>query len=143
MTKVIHFFCFRVFVDVILNHMTSNKDNCQGTATSSCDTKEFSYPAVPYMKEHFNQPLCQIKDYFNITEVLHSRYLRCRGGYLSTIAPHTLIIRSNLTVNELHHFENLILMICVYNFFKQNQFHVHITSVDSSYIYEIDNILPK
>lgn len=60
---------YRVFADVVTNHMTSAVDSCYGTANSSCDANNFSYPAVPFTREHFHQPPCQILDYDNGTEV--------------------------------------------------------------------------
>ncbi|XP_044734694.1 alpha-amylase-related protein-like [Chrysoperla carnea] len=54
----------RVFVDVILNHMTGNNgDNAVGTAGSTAKTGESKYyPGVPYDKSNFHQT-CSIKNW--------------------------------------------------------------------------------
>lgn len=54
---------FRVYVDVILNHMTRVYTQQEiGTGGSPADTVKMSYPAVPYTEDDFNQPTCPIVD---------------------------------------------------------------------------------
>ncbi|PNF33597.1 Alpha-amylase 1 [Cryptotermes secundus] len=53
----------RVYVDVILNHMTGNHEKAVGVGGSSADTFNFDYPAVPFERNDFNQPTCGIDNY--------------------------------------------------------------------------------
>ncbi|XP_054286175.1 alpha-amylase 4N-like [Macrosteles quadrilineatus] len=59
----------RVFADVVFNHMTGNRDNCRGVGNSTCNTRDLSYPAVPYTREDFHQPQCSINNYKSPGEV--------------------------------------------------------------------------
>ncbi|XP_072143058.1 alpha-amylase-like [Dermacentor andersoni] len=45
----------RVYVDVIINHMTGTLEIKKGTAGSAFSYDEFSYPAVPYGADDFNR----------------------------------------------------------------------------------------
>ncbi|XP_077511151.1 pancreatic alpha-amylase-like [Amblyomma americanum] len=45
----------RVYIDVVMNHMTGGLQINKGTAGSSFNYAEFSYPAVPYGPEDFNR----------------------------------------------------------------------------------------
>ncbi|XP_022813824.1 alpha-amylase 4N-like [Spodoptera litura] len=59
----------RIYVDVVFNHMTIPHNNSLGTGGSTADPDTYSYPGVPYTKEHFNFPVCEVTDYTNATEV--------------------------------------------------------------------------
>ncbi|KAJ9575442.1 hypothetical protein L9F63_007693, partial [Diploptera punctata] len=52
----------RIYVDVLLNHMTGDWDNAVGTGGSTADTYDYSYPAVPYDKDNFH-PYCILNTY--------------------------------------------------------------------------------
>ncbi|KAK8767464.1 hypothetical protein V5799_005755 [Amblyomma americanum] len=45
----------RVYIDVVINHMTGGLQMNKGTAGSIFNYAEFSYPAVPYGPEDFNR----------------------------------------------------------------------------------------
>lgn len=45
----------RVYVDVVINHMTGNLEISKGTAGSTFSYDEFSYPAVPYGPDDFKK----------------------------------------------------------------------------------------
>lgn len=59
-----------VYVDVIANHMAAPgaTNPVNGTAGSTADPSERSFPAVPYTTDDFH-PYCVISDYQNATEV--------------------------------------------------------------------------
>ncbi|CAH1638100.1 unnamed protein product [Spodoptera littoralis] len=59
----------RIYVDVVFNHMTIPHNDSMGTGGSTADPDTYSYPGVPYTKEHFNFPVCEVTDYTNATEV--------------------------------------------------------------------------
>jgi len=52
----------RIYVDIILNHMSGDSSNPVGTAGNRADPAARSYPAVPYSVSDFNTP-CSIVDY--------------------------------------------------------------------------------
>lgn len=53
----------RVYVDVILNHMAKESPPpVRGSAGSTAEPTSFSYPAVPFTREHFNEP-CEIDNW--------------------------------------------------------------------------------
>ncbi|XP_055383835.1 alpha-amylase 1-like [Condylostylus longicornis] len=61
----------RIYVDAVINHMAAyNEENMEvfGTANSSANPKEKSYPAVPYTADDFN-PVCSIKNYQDPVQV--------------------------------------------------------------------------
>lgn len=59
----------RIYADVVLNHMAGiNPKPVIGTAGSTAYPEKFSYPGVPYKREHFHKP-CEIKDWTNSTLV--------------------------------------------------------------------------
>lgn len=58
----------RVYVDVILNHMSADQPNARGTGGSTADPAGRSFPAVPYSSLDFNSP-CAIKDYKDVYQV--------------------------------------------------------------------------
>ncbi|GLV35220.1 Amylase related [Carabus blaptoides fortunei] len=59
----------RIYVDVLLNHMSGDHNPAHGTGGSNPRPHERIYPDVPYNPEHFNQPWCGIFDYNNPVEV--------------------------------------------------------------------------
>lgn len=59
----------RIYVDVVLNHMTGDSETNLGTAGSTATFANSSYPGVPYTDEHFHHPVCDIQNYDNATEV--------------------------------------------------------------------------
>ncbi|XP_014213120.1 alpha-amylase-related protein-like [Copidosoma floridanum] len=58
----------RIYVDVLLNHMSADHEDATGTAGSPARPHERHYPAVPYSREHFHDT-CSINDYGNVHEV--------------------------------------------------------------------------
>ncbi|XP_058809628.1 alpha-amylase-related protein-like [Phymastichus coffea] len=58
----------RIYVDILLNHMTGNHKNAVGTNDSTADPFNLDYPEVPYKKEHFH-PICQITNYQDLYNV--------------------------------------------------------------------------
>ncbi|CAH0398446.1 unnamed protein product [Chilo suppressalis] len=69
MTKRCNQVGVRVYADVVVNHMTGDHPTNVGTGGSTADFKNYDYPAVPYSREHFHNPACQINDYNNAAEV--------------------------------------------------------------------------
>jgi alpha-amylase len=59
----------RVYVDIVLNHMTGNHEDAVGVGRSTADTFRFDYPAVPFGPSDFNQPPCAIYNYGDANEV--------------------------------------------------------------------------
>ncbi|XP_026284159.1 alpha-amylase 2 [Frankliniella occidentalis] len=58
----------RVYVDIILNHMTGEQQTAIGTGGSTAHTSSKDYPAVPYSSNNFH-PTCSINNYQNANEV--------------------------------------------------------------------------
>lgn len=60
----------RLYPDIILNHMsaTGNEEIVHGTAGSTANPEERDFPAVPFTKEDFNTPRCEINDWNNPQE---------------------------------------------------------------------------
>jgi hypothetical protein len=58
---------FRIYVDVVINHMTANFGDATGTGNSRALTGDLVYPAVPYGPADFHNPTCTIQgdDYGN------------------------------------------------------------------------------
>lgn len=52
----------RIYVDIILNHMSGDQPTNLGTGGSTADTKNFYYPAVPYRRNNFNSK-CDVNNY--------------------------------------------------------------------------------
>ncbi|XP_011707177.1 PREDICTED: alpha-amylase 2-like, partial [Wasmannia auropunctata] len=52
----------RIYVDVVFNHMSGDHRDAKGTGGSTANTYDFSYPAVPFSREHFH-PSCSINNY--------------------------------------------------------------------------------
>ncbi|PNF32627.1 Alpha-amylase 1 [Cryptotermes secundus] len=57
----------RIYVDVVMNHMSANSGDVTGTGNSRAYTADFVYPAVPYGPGDFHNPTCAIQgdDYGN------------------------------------------------------------------------------
>lgn len=58
----------RIFVDIVINHMTGDFNPAQGVGGSSANTSAKSYPAVPFTSADFHRT-CAIRNYKNATEV--------------------------------------------------------------------------
>lgn len=60
----------RIYVDIILNHMTGGHDSAVGTGGSTANAANGNkeYPAVPYSNDHFH-PTCSLNNYNNANEV--------------------------------------------------------------------------
>ncbi|XP_070389698.1 alpha-amylase 2B-like isoform X2 [Dermacentor albipictus] len=73
----------RVYVDIVVNHMTGRRQIKKGTAGSAFSYDEFSYPAVPYGSDDFHRKEdCgsesgAIENYRDVQQLL--RYLRNFG----------------------------------------------------------------
>lgn len=59
----------RIYVDVVINHMSGNAQPAHGTGGTISKPESLSYPAVPYTSKNFNHPVCTIQNYNNATEV--------------------------------------------------------------------------
>ncbi len=67
----------RIYVDVVINHMTWSGAYGTGTAGSSFDARSLDFPGVPYSSWDFNccncdmcgTSNCEISDYDNVNEV--------------------------------------------------------------------------
>ncbi|XP_012219815.1 alpha-amylase 2 [Linepithema humile] len=59
----------RIYVDVVINHMTADADNAIGTGGTRADPRNFDYPGVPYTIKDFHTPPCAIDDYNDPEEV--------------------------------------------------------------------------
>ncbi|RLU18257.1 hypothetical protein DMN91_008613 [Ooceraea biroi] len=59
----------RIYVDVVVNHMTADVQPAYGTGGASAKPRDFSYPAIPYSSQDFHVPPCAIQNYNNATEV--------------------------------------------------------------------------
>lgn len=59
----------RIYVDIVINHMSGVHKDTRGTGGSLADPLQLYFPAVPYQKTHFNHPTCAICDYTNPHEV--------------------------------------------------------------------------
>lgn len=53
----------RIYVDVVINHMTGVHAVNLGTGGSTADPQRRSFPAVPYNDNDFNSPICGIQNY--------------------------------------------------------------------------------
>lgn len=50
----------RIYVDAIINHMTQTWDDNVGTGGSTAEFDTWTYTAVPYDRNDFNYPHCNI-----------------------------------------------------------------------------------
>lgn len=53
----------RIYVDAVFNHMTGDHEKSLGTGGSTANTFERIYNDVPYLPEHFHNPVCGINNY--------------------------------------------------------------------------------
>lgn len=53
----------RIYVDVVINHMTGVHTINRGTGNSTADPHRRSFPAVPFSDSDFNSPICGIQNY--------------------------------------------------------------------------------
>lgn len=51
---------YRIYVDAIINHMTGTWNDNVGTNGSTADFDTWNYPSVPYTRDDFNYPHCNI-----------------------------------------------------------------------------------
>lgn len=58
----------RIYIDVVVNHMSGDASPAIGTGGSSADPSARSYPTVPFDVNDFHR-YCKIKNYQNATEV--------------------------------------------------------------------------
>lgn len=58
----------RIYVDVILNHMSGDWNDAHGTGNSRANTYNKEYYAVPYTASNFHSP-CSIDNYNNPSNV--------------------------------------------------------------------------
>ena len=59
---------FRIYVDLVINHMAALGHNGTGTAGSSYDANNYEFPGVPYEAQHFNQQ-CDMNSSTNVPVV--------------------------------------------------------------------------
>lgn len=59
----------RIYVDIVVNHMSGDANPAVGTGGSTANTSSRSYPAVPFSFADFHQPVCSIHNYNNAAEV--------------------------------------------------------------------------
>lgn len=52
----------RIYVDVIMNHMSGDRNDAHGTGNSRANTYNFDYPQVPYTVKNFH-PRCAVNNY--------------------------------------------------------------------------------
>lgn len=67
----------RIYVDIVLNHMTGNIKDPAGTAGSKANPGIKSYPAVPYDNTHFHDN-CEINNYNDPTNVRNCELVSLR-----------------------------------------------------------------
>lgn len=68
----------RIYVDLVINHMTSTHKKHIGTGGTTADPGKRSYPGVPYVDAHFNSPVCGIKSYNDRFQVRNCELLGLR-----------------------------------------------------------------
>lgn len=74
MTTRCHQVGIKVYVEVVLNHMTTNFFNYKtGVGGSSANPNDKEYPALSFTAEHFH-PTCEIVDYTNSSNVCMCEY---------------------------------------------------------------------
>lgn len=78
----------RIYVDIILNHMTATQNVSLGTGGSVADPANLSYPAVPYSRSDFNYDRCPetIQNYSDPIKVRNCELLGLRD--LNQAVPH-------------------------------------------------------
>ncbi|XP_072949077.1 alpha-amylase 4N-like isoform X2 [Epargyreus clarus] len=68
----------RIYADVVVNHMTGDHKDNRGTGGSTANFADYSYPAVPYSKEHFHYPFCDINNYNDAVQVRNCQLLHLK-----------------------------------------------------------------
>jgi alpha-amylase len=58
----------RIYVDILLNHMSGDHINNIGIGGSRADPSNRDYPMVPYNQTHFH-PTCQVNDFQNVENI--------------------------------------------------------------------------
>lgn len=66
---------FRIYVDVVFNHMTGETKDAVGTGGSRANTSSKQYPTVPYAYEDFHTS-CSINNY---NDAYNVRYCELSG----------------------------------------------------------------
>ena len=66
----------RIYVDVVLNHMTADFPNAYGVGGATADTYNRQYPGVPYGPGDFNTP-CEITDWQDTIAVSNTDLTVC------------------------------------------------------------------
>ncbi|XP_011500034.1 PREDICTED: alpha-amylase 2 isoform X2 [Ceratosolen solmsi marchali] len=64
----------RIYVDIVLNHMSADHINAIGTGGSRANPSTRHYPMVPYNQTHFHS-ICQVNDFQNIENVRNCELL--------------------------------------------------------------------
>ncbi|XP_054258088.1 alpha-amylase-like [Macrosteles quadrilineatus] len=118
----------RVFVDVVLNHMTEVTKNRVGVGGSSFYPEDMYYPSVPYTKEDFYPP-CEIKDPSNRKQIRE-----CPGTGLNNLNQSLESVREKIV-----HYLNHLIEIGVAGF--RLNFANEMYPEDLSVIYERLNYL--
>uniref|UniRef100_A0A1L8DQX1 Alpha-amylase n=1 Tax=Nyssomyia neivai TaxID=330878 RepID=A0A1L8DQX1_9DIPT len=90
----------RIYVDVLLNHMSADNDPAHGTAGNHAVTSQRSWPAVPYGPNDFN-PRCEIHNWDDPWEIR-----QCELVGLHDLNQGTEHVR-NMLVNFLDHLVDL------------------------------------
>lgn len=68
----------RIYVDVVINHMTGVHSVNRGTGGSTADPLYRRFPAVPYSDIDFNSPICGIQNYNDPIQVRNCELLGLR-----------------------------------------------------------------
>ncbi|XP_050666679.1 alpha-amylase 4N-like isoform X4 [Leptidea sinapis] len=94
----------RIYVDAIINHMTGTWNENVGTGGSTANFGNWDYPGVPYSRNDFNWPQCEIQgsDYGNNAE----RVRNCELSGLKDLNQGTEYVR-NMIVNYMNHLIDL------------------------------------
>lgn len=67
----------RIYVDIVLNHMTGNIKDPIGIDGSAANPQTKNYPAVPYNKTHFHDD-CAINNYNDASNVRNCELVSLR-----------------------------------------------------------------
>lgn len=68
----------RIYVDVVINHMTGVHRVNVGTGNSIAFPNKRSYPDIGFNESHFNNPVCEIENYYDPREVRNCELLGLR-----------------------------------------------------------------
>lgn len=79
---------FRIYVDVVFNHMCGTHTNHDvGTGGSTADSENYYYPAVPYTRDDFHKK-CSISDWNNAHQVTITEYHTFCRKLTASVCPH-------------------------------------------------------